>query len=96
MRLSEEQKQAIREVVLPAAGEGAQIILFGSRLDDARRGGDIDLLIESDRSLGLLDRVRIKMRLEGRLGLPVDVIVHRRGQPFTPFQRIALETGVTL
>jgi len=96
MRLSTEQIAALREVVRAVAGEHAQIVVFGSRLDDARRGGDLDLLIESDRPLGPLDRARIKMRLEDRLGLPVDIIVHTRGRPMTPFQRIALETGIAL
>ncbi len=93
MRLSAEQIGAILEIVRAIAGDHAQVMLFGSRLDDARRGGDVDLLIESDRPLGPLDKARIKLRLEDRLGLPVDVIAHTRGQPMTPFQRIAFESG---
>jgi len=96
MRLSNEQIAALREVVRAIAGDDAEIVVFGSRLDNARHGGDLDLLIESDRPLGPLDRARIKIRLEDRLGLPVDVIVHTRGKPMTPFLRIALETGVAL
>ena len=96
MRLNAEQKEAIREVVLSLAGENAQTMVFGSRLDDTRRGGDIDLMIESDRKLGSLDKARIKMQLEGRIGLPVDVLIHTRGSSLTPFQCIALESGVAL
>jgi len=96
MRLSAEQQQAIREVVHTIAGEGARIMVFGSRLDDARRGGDIDLLIESQRKLSVLDKARLELRLEGRLGLPVDVLVCTRGSPLTPFQRIARDSGVVI
>lgn len=96
MRLSAEQQQAIREVVHAIAGEGARIMVFGSRLDDARRGGDIDLLIESQRKLCVLDKARLELRLEGRLGLPVDVLVCTLGSPLTPFQRIARDSGVVI
>jgi predicted nucleotidyltransferase len=96
MRLTAEQQGIIREIVHSHAGASADIVLFGSRLDDARHGGDVDLLIESDRPLGLLDRARIKLRLEAHLGLPVDVLTVKRGEPLSPFQRIARETGVVI
>jgi len=96
MRLSVEQQEIIRKVVVSLAGENVRIVVFGSRLDDTKRGGDIDLMIESDCKLGLLGKTRIKMQLEGRLGLPVDVLTCVRGKPMTPFQRIASETGVAI
>jgi len=96
MRLSAEQQQAIREVVLAVAGDGARILVFGSRLDDTRRGGDIDLLVETQKPLGVLDKAKLKLRLQGRLGLPVDVLVCMRGQSLTPFQRIARDSGVAI
>lgn len=40
--------QTIRDVVSRECGSAARVRLFGSRLDDARRGGDVDLLIELD------------------------------------------------
>lgn len=45
MRLSEAQVEAVRRVVRQVAGEEATATLFGSRLDDAARGGDVDLLV---------------------------------------------------
>lgn len=47
MRLSEEERQAITSAIL-MFDENAEIHLFGSRLDDSKRGGDIDILIKSD------------------------------------------------
>ena len=49
--------------------------LYGSRLDDTRNGGDIDLLIEPAPVISLLDQARIKTLLEQQLNLPVDILV---------------------
>ena len=45
MRLSTEQIQAIRQAATAAFGAGTSVWLFGSRVDDAKKGGDIDLLV---------------------------------------------------
>jgi len=46
MRLNERERRLIREAGLRHFGTAPR--LFGSRLDDARAGGDIDLLIRTD------------------------------------------------
>ena len=48
MRLSEKEIQVIRKQVLQA-DPAAKIYLFGSRTNDDAKGGDIDLLIISDK-----------------------------------------------
>lgn len=45
MRLSEAQRQAVVQAVAQACGPQARVRLFGSRLDDALRGGDVDRLV---------------------------------------------------
>ena len=45
MRLSTDQIQAIRQAATAAFGQGTAVWLFGSRVDDAKKGGDIDLLV---------------------------------------------------
>lgn len=89
MRLSTTQTREITHTVRQLAGATAEVYLFGSRLDDNARGGDIDLLIESAAPIGLIQRARIKMELEASLGLPVDIVAHVRDTPATPFQTIA-------
>lgn len=46
MRLNDIQRRAIRNAVSKYFGSHARVFLFGSRVDDSRRGGDIDLLVE--------------------------------------------------
>ena len=96
MRLTRKQIASILEVVKQLAGEDATVYLFGSRLNERARGGDIDLLIETGQPLTLLDRARIKMHLEKKLGLPVDVITQNRNDIPAPFQKIARSHAVPL
>lgn len=96
MRLNPEQIAIIRQTVQALASANARAYVFGSRLRDDARGGDIDLLLEADQAIGLLQRACIKLVLEERLAIPVDVIAIRRGASLTAFQRIALEKGVPL
>jgi len=48
MRLSTEQAQTIRQLAQEVAGGDTRVRLFGSRLDDNARGGDVDLMLEVD------------------------------------------------
>ena len=48
MRISEIQRQCIKEAVERQFGADARVLLFGSRVDDTARGGDIDLLVETN------------------------------------------------
>ncbi len=43
MRLSDFEIKSIKEVAKKNFGESVKITLFGSRVDDTKRGGDIDL-----------------------------------------------------
>jgi len=45
MRLSEAEKAAIKNIFNKYSDAGVQLYLFGSRVDDSKKGGDIDLLI---------------------------------------------------
>lgn len=47
MRLTDEQVAAIKAAATAAFGADVVVRLFGSRIDDERRGGDIDLYVET-------------------------------------------------
>jgi predicted nucleotidyltransferase len=99
MRLPAEQVAAIRQSALEVFGEGTEVRPFGSRADDSKRGGDIDLLVVP-RPLGAEDRqlrkIRLLTQLERRLGgRKVDVVLETEGDD-RPIVRIAHETGIRL
>ena len=74
MRLSQNQRRIIRHCVT-AADPAAEVMLFGSRLHDNLKGGDIDLLIRS-RKMSFLKRLRLKMALLNALGAQkIDIAV---------------------
>ena len=100
MRLSDKQVEAIRTVVAEVFGEAAQIFLFGSRVDDTQRGGDIDLYIElpemPEEQKQTLES-RLWIRLQRTLGeQKIDVVTHVQGTPMRPIDQQARATGVRL
>ena len=93
MRLTVEEQQVIREVVADTDPQ-AEVYLFGSRARDEDRGGDIDLLIMSQR-IGPNERRRMKLRLMDGLGeRKIDLVVAK--DTVQPFVRIAQAEGVRL
>jgi predicted nucleotidyltransferase len=67
MRLSCIERRAVEVASREAFPAGTRVLLFGSRLDDARRGGDIDLLVELPRPLTPADLVDRRTRFTARL-----------------------------
>ncbi len=96
MRLTPAQINTIKSTATAVLGEGVQVWLYGSRLDDERRGGDVDLLVESERKTTVMDRARFKYQVENDLQLPVDVLMVQTGQKASPFETIARAKAVSL
>lgn len=96
MRLTEEEQSVIKRIVAEIFGEDAALWLFGSRVDDAKRGGDVDLyVIPGERDDLFMKRVICLGKLEAALPYPVDLVVAEHDAS-RPIDRIALKTGVML
>ena len=93
MRLTDSQLATIRDIVLRCLGEGCSLWLFGSRADDRRRGGDVDLYLETPQRKPLREILRCKLELEEQLDLHVDLLARAPGED-KPIFRIAREAGV--
>lgn len=76
MRLQLKEIQIITQIAKEIYGDGVRVYLFGSRLYDEKRGGDIDLLIRTDKDKkGVLARIRMIARLKLHLGdQKIDII----------------------
>lgn len=84
MRLTEEQRKIIREAGLRHFGVIPH--LFGSRLNDTARGGDIDLFIPGDwpPREAIPRRLRFCAELHRRLGdQKIDVVVENKSTSFS-------------
>lgn len=90
MRLTQTQRAIILSGVREFIGSSANVHVFGSRLDDAKRGGDVDLLLITPTAIPLLACAELKIALEERLQLPVDIVTYVSTREPTPFQAIAL------
>ncbi len=99
MRLSPEHRLALKLHFARELGADCAVLLFGSRVDNARRSGDVDLLVQSPRVLS--NHAWLACRLAARAerllgGRRVDVLLL---DPQTPIQSVhtaALATGLTL
>ena len=99
MRLTTEQAQTIRQIINEKAGEGAVVRLFGSRLDDTARGGDVDLLVQLPRAIDnpALLAARLSALLTRALhGRRVDVLLSAPNLKTLPIHAIATRDGAAL
>lgn len=62
MRLTEKETDAIKEVTKTVFGENATIRLFGSRTDDTKKGGDIDLLVQCNSIISGEEQYQLKIK----------------------------------
>lgn len=67
MRLSPTEIAAISQAAHDCLPAGTRVYLFGSRTDPARRGGDIDLLIEAPEPMSPEQQVDHRHRFVARL-----------------------------
>lgn len=99
MRLTSVQISAIREGTARLAGSAARVWLFGSRVHDEARGGDVDLLLELDEAVA--EPAQLAARLAALVsrtmyGRKVDVLIKAPNLKVLPIHSIALAQGIRL
>jgi len=93
MRLSRTEITAIKSTIADL-DPCALVYLFGSRVDDTKRGGDIDLLIMSEK-LSADHSNKIRWQLWERIGeQKIDILIAK--DTTDPFVRLARTTGTEL
>jgi predicted nucleotidyltransferase len=99
MRLTPQQVERIRAIVAEQAGPDAVVWLFGSRVDDTARGGDVDLFVEVPRPVD--EPALLSARIAGRVSRAlderkVDVVLAAPNLMPLPIHDIARREGVRL
>lgn len=102
MRLKPEEIRIIHHSVTEVFGEATAVRLFGSRVDDQKRGGDIDLFVATQLPTDerLRRRFQLLRLLHTRLGeQKIDLVLADPNNPSDAdslIVREALATGVEL
>ena len=98
MRLSPEYSRAIMDSARRQFGDGVAVWLFGSRVVDARRGGDIDLLVDVPHPIENKPReaARFAAALQSQLGdQKIDVVIDDHRNPLS-IHEVARQEGLEL
>jgi len=94
MRLTQAERHLLKDH-LHALSDEAKLYLFGSRVDDDARGGDIDLLVLSD-TLTRRDIRRLRIAFFEKFGEQKLDIVLDHTQPAQTFTKLILPQAVPL
>jgi hypothetical protein len=62
MRLNKIEIEAIKKVAQTIFGNESRVILYGSRTDDSKRGGDIDLYIQCSPNIAEAEKYQLKIK----------------------------------
>ena len=94
MRLADWEVREIKEAARLVFGEDVKVILFGSRVYDDKKGGDIDLYVVTDEP-SMEKEGKFWIELQKRLGeQKIDIVLSEN--PNRPIERSALKEGVEL
>jgi len=99
MRLTESERSIIKRILTETFGNDSFVYLFGSRADDSKRGGDIDLLVESPGyKIDEIQRIHAITCIQKKIGLKkIDLIV--TGDSSTDLRIVvkeAIKTGIRI
>lgn len=95
MRLTAFEIIAIKQAAQEVFGEAVAVVLFGSRVDDSKKGGDIDLYIKAPAGKDVAHKVKFLLALEQKIGeQKIDVVFALDEN--RPIEQQAIQKGVLL
>lgn len=98
MRITYLEQAIIRSSVMKHFGRDAGVYLFGSRTDNDKKGGDIDLYITTDMPTSAIIREKIELLLDLEKSLgeqKIDVVINNHTKQKTVYE-IAEKEGIKL
>jgi uncharacterized protein len=99
MRLSEFEIACITNLAISHFGKDVQVFLFGSRTEDQKRGGDIDLFIRNINNEKLEIRTKINFLTDLMLKLgeqKIDVVLDNPAAKNSAFFKTIYQTAIQL
>jgi len=101
MRLSKSEINIIKRVACEVWGAKTMIYLFGSRTDDSKKGGDIDLFVdlqtEQDPKKIMLQKAEFLGKLDILMGeQKIDLLIRTHFNYYLPIIKTAQLNGVPL
>ena len=95
MRL-ESQKAIFLKSLITEHLPKSDVYLFGSRVNESKKGGDIDILILSDRELERKEKASIEFAFFKKFGEQKLDLVSYRYDEKSPFKEVALQEAISL
>ena len=99
MRLSNRQKEVIKKTAIRHFGQDVKVYLFGSRIYEDQKGGDIDLFLEAvpEDQITFKKKIALIVDLKRKLGdQKIDVILKTTETPSSKFLQIVEKTKIPL
>ena len=94
MRLNPTELSSITRTLQQIDPAGA-VYLFGSRADDTKKGGDIDIYFETTRPIDARQKLALQYELISQCDCHVDLLIKHPSQPMQPIHAIA-RAGIRL
>lgn len=95
MRLPKEQVEFLKKEIQKYDQE-AQVFLFGSRADDSKKGGDIDILILSKDKFSLENKISVKVKFQKKFGeQKLDLVSFTHNQE-SNFKNLILDEAIEI
>lgn len=99
MRLTDDQIKTVRQLAQQVGGRQSRVRVFGSRLDDAAKGGDLDLMLELPNPVdnpALMAAKLSSLVSRAMHGRKVDVLLSAPNLMRLPIHDIAFKEGKLL
>jgi predicted nucleotidyltransferase len=100
MRINDQQRLILKQTLLKYFGSSSLLQLFGSRVNDASKGGDIDIYIEPEITQPdevVEAKLCALVELHKLLGdQKIDLVINRKVGKQLPIYEIAKQSGVLL
>jgi len=95
MRLEKEKALFLKEKIQENLSD-ATVFLFGSRTDDTKKGGDIDILVLGTRKLKLNEKLNVQTAFWKQFGMQKLDLVSFTFEDDDPFKRLILLDAIEL